>query len=89
MADYLKDPGSRLDYGFDWSDWLANGETITTAEMTVTTGLTIDDASHSLSGATAWLIGGTSGHTYKLSCYITTNQDRTDKRSVNIRVTNR
>lgn len=92
MADqYLKDPQAVLDFKFDWSSWLEFGEQIVDSLMIVTTGLTIDSASHTLSSTTAWLSGGVSGRTYTLTNRITTNSTpaRIDDRSITIRVTNR
>lgn len=90
-TDYVKDPASILDFSFDWSDWLDNGETISLSVMEATTGLTIDSTTASLTSTTAWLSGGTSGRTYTLTNRITTNHvpARVDERSVTIRVTNR
>jgi len=46
MTRFLKDPDAVLDYGFDWSDWLADGETISTSTWTVETGITKDSDSN-------------------------------------------
>lgn len=90
-TDYLKDPSAVLDFSFDWSDWLANGETIVSSTMIVSTGLVIDSATASLTSTTAWLSGGTSGRAYTLTNEITTNHipARVEQRSMTIRVTNR
>ena len=51
---FSKDPDAVLDYKFDWaastngsgaSDWLADGETISSHTITATTGLTVDSSS--------------------------------------------
>lgn len=87
VVDFQKDPNDRLDYSFDWSEWLAQGETITNSVMETSVGLTIDTASNSISAATAWLIGGTSGHVYTLTNRITTSAGRIKEKSMRIRVT--
>lgn len=40
MALWKKDPADVAVYAFDWSDWLATGETIAAATVTVEDGLT-------------------------------------------------
>lgn len=88
-TNYTKDPDAVLDYIFDWSEWLATSETISTSVMTVSPGLTLDSDNHVSTQATAWVSGGTPGTPYTLANKITTNQGRTDERSITIRVTNR
>lgn len=84
-----KDPQAVLDWAFDWSRWLATSETISSATVTVQSGLTKDSQSNSSTAVTVWLSGGTSGNTYSVACRITTNQGRTDERTIGIRVTDR
>lgn len=89
MTTFLKDPNAVLDFGFDWEDWLATGETISSYEVTVGTGITL--ASHTSNGTkiTYWLSGGTAGTKYLASCKVTTTSGRTDERSAIISVTER
>lgn len=85
-----KDPSAVLDWAFDWSNWLSTSETITgTPTITVDTGITMGSQSNTTSKVTVWLSGGTPGTTYKVACRITTNQGRTDERTIGIRVTDR
>ncbi|MFJ4828412.1 hypothetical protein ACIP79_00500 [Streptomyces sp. NPDC088747] len=88
-TDWLKDPDAVLDWVWDWSDWLAPGETITTSDFTVSAGLDLDSDSNTLSSATAWLSGGEPGTPYLVANRITTSAGRTDERSITIRVKNR
>lgn len=90
MIDILKkDPDAVLDFGFDWSDWLATGETISTSEWTVEDGITKDSDTNDTTKSTIWLSGGTAGITYELTNTITTSASRTDERSMKIRVVER
>ncbi|MGB3443906.1 MAG: hypothetical protein WBA97_34645 [Actinophytocola sp.] len=89
MPLYLKDPDAVLDYGVDWSAWLSEGEAITASNWTVPSGITKDSQSHSGSDATVWLSGGTTGLSYEVTNRITTNQGRTDDRSIQIVVRDR
>jgi hypothetical protein len=89
MSQYLKDPDALLDYEWDWTPWLATGETISGHVLTVDDGLTLDSSSATDSTVTAWLAGGTVRTVYKVACLITTTAGRTDERTMTIRVTDR
>ena len=88
---FTKDPDAVLDYKFDWSSWLATGETITSRTVTVDAGLTNDSDSITDSGAsvTVWLSGGTANKNYAVACKITTDGGRTDERTDTIHVRQR
>ena len=90
MRTWDKDPQAVLDWAFDWSNWLATSEQISgTPTITVESGLTKDSQSNTTNKVTVWLSGGTLGEVYRVSCRITTNQGRTDERTIGIRVTDR
>lgn len=94
-ALFIKDPDAVLDYALDWSAWLAAEEIISSSDWTVSTiaadpaALVIDSDSHADGIATAWLSGGTPGNTYTATCQITTDQQRTDERTITITVRER
>ena len=76
MADYhLIDPDEKLDFSFDWSDWLDSSVFITgTPVWTIfPTGPTVGDLSNSTTVTTAFLSNCTLGVVYLLSCTITTD----------------
>lgn len=79
---FTKDPDAVLDYQWDWSEWLAVGETIASAVITVPVGLTLDSQDDADTTITAWLSGGTVDEGYQVTCSITTNDGRTDDRSI-------
>ena len=90
MRTWDKDPQAVLDWAFDWSNWLATSEAIVgTPVITVDSGLTKDSQSNTTTKVTVWLSGGTLATTYKVACRITTNQGRTDERTIGIRITDR
>jgi len=97
LQNPLKDPSAVLDYVFDWTGWLATGETIAvdseTGEKLITitadTGITVDSSTESDGKVTVWLSGGTAGINYKVACKITTSAGRTDERTIWIKVTDR
>jgi len=82
----LKDPAAVLDYTFDWSSWLQASETIQTVVWTPSAQLTASSPSHTNTSATVFLSGGAPGAKHLLTCKITTNQGRTDARSIEIRI---
>ena len=84
-----KSPVAKLDYSVDWSDWLADGETISEHDWTVPTGLTEVSASELGGVCTVWLSGGTVGTTYSVRNEITTSAGREDARTIKITVANR
>jgi hypothetical protein len=97
-----KDPSAILDWAFLWADWLAATETISTATVTATTGITvvsseINAAPLELNGetqrvgsvVTVWLSGGIVDTTYIGSCRIQTSAGRVDERSFSIVVRDR
>jgi len=85
----LKDPSAVLDWAFDWTDWLATGETITDHTITADTGITVDSSTELDGKVTVWLSGGTAGINYKVACKITSTAGRTDERTIWIKVTDR
>ena len=86
---FVKDPNANLDFQWDWSDWLEVGETISSYVLTVPAGLTLGTNSNTSSTVTAFLSGGTVDTGYQVQCRITTNQSRTDDRSIYINVRER
>jgi len=86
---FIKDPVEVLDYVWDWSSWLAVGETISTATVTVPTGITLDSTTHDTDSVTAWISGGAAGAYYIIGCKITTSSARTADRNIYITVADR
>jgi hypothetical protein len=89
LQNPLKDPSAVLDYVFDWTEWLATGETITDHTITADTGITVDSSTEDTGKVTVWLSGGTAGINYKVACKITTSAGRTDERTIWIKVVER
>ena len=86
---YLKDPSAVLDWAFDWTAWLATGETITDHTITADTGITVDSSTELDGKVTVWLSGGTAGEWYEIACLITTSAGRTDERTISIQIQER
>lgn len=100
----LKSGVAVLDYGIDLSipqtplagPWLQPGEFITTLSVTSSDpALVIDSfgivptAAGVMAICVAWLSGGVIGTTYLVTFIFTTNEGRTDERSISIQLVNR
>lgn len=85
---HIKDPSAIKDYKYDWgTNWLAAGETISSATVTVPAGLTKVSQSNTTTTVTVRLSGGTAGPTWiPVVCHITTNQGQEDDRTIYIKV---
>lgn len=93
MATFTKDPQAVLDYGWDWTNWLAGGETITTSTWTITLApdaiLTIATPTFDGTSTTIWASAGTVGSDYKITNHITTSAGRQDDRTHKLQVRDR
>ena len=86
---FTKSPAARLDYEFDWSEWLTEGDTITSYTITVPTGLTQVSASNTTTGVTVILSGGELGQHFNVLCQINTAAGLTDRRQIYLNCTER
>jgi hypothetical protein len=87
--DQRHDPDAVLDYAWDWSDWLREGEFVRSAITEQSADLTVSAAQHDGQRVFAWVEGGSNAETYPVSCRITTSQGRTDDRTMNLFVLDR
>jgi hypothetical protein len=92
-----KHPNAEKTYVFDWaaltngrgdSDWLTEGETISTKSVVADTGLTLeeDELTDGNTSITIKVSGGVAGTNYKVTATITTSADQTDVRTMVFRV---
>jgi hypothetical protein len=77
MFSIDKDPSAKLDYVFDWTDWLHKTEVkegaIKTCTVRVSDGIVLEDYSFSGNNIIAYISGGgEEGKTYRVECEITT-----------------
>ncbi len=90
---FKKDPNAKLDYTFDWSDWMPTGDTITASAFTIETisgdasplissSSPAESFSASSSTTTLWLEDGTAGNTYVVTNQITTSDGRISENSI-------
>lgn len=90
-----KDPEAQLFYTFDWSEWLAGGDSISTADYTVTARVNDPDplakVSQGIQGAKTYveLKDGQVGKSYVVSVKVTTANGLIDRRSFRVKIENR
>lgn len=82
---FEKDPGARLDYTINWSDWL-DGDTISTSTWLAETGITVDSDTNTTTTTTVWLSGGTLGNAYDVTNRIVTAAGREDDRTIEVHI---
>lgn len=88
----VKDPASELDYGFDWTEWLAEqGRQIVTATVSAAGGVSATPATHDGAIVATKVSGGTAGTEAVLTCRIVTDGSPalTDERSIWLRIVER
>lgn len=77
-----KSPSGILSYLFDWSDWLPPGVTISTATITVPSGITFESTVRASSTVLAKNVaGGTIGVSYPITCSVTSSEGEVGARS--------
>jgi hypothetical protein len=88
---YVKDPAARLDYSWDWSDWLADvADTIDVATVTPSDGLIAVGAPVVVGTlVTQRVEGGTLDAEYRMVCQITTVGGLIDERSIFLTISDR
>ena len=93
MTMMVKDPGSRIDFDFDWAATFPGGRTLAASHWTVAPaeagGVAVAAASHGPARSTATLAGGIAGHVYRATNRVTMSDGQIDERSVAIRVEER
>lgn len=84
-----KDPYAVLDYTLDWTNWMPDGDTITSVAVTADSGITIDSTSNTDYIVTAYISGGTAGTIYNVEYKIDTTNGLKDSRNFRIKVLER
>lgn len=74
--------GSKLDYGLDWSDWLAKapGDEIVQSSWTHDAGISTSDSQIAGAVTSVWIEGGEPGQWYALENRVVTRDGRIDSR---------
>ena len=90
MNIFQKQPADQLDYDLDFSEWLADTDTMTgvTATSSVPAELPILSAQIVGQIVKIWIAGGVDGATYKVTAIVSTAQGRIKELEFKIRVRN-
>ena len=94
LKTHTKQPADRLDYDFDYSRWLSTDDELVSAVFLVES---LDDPAPTnpmvITGevvtpfyAKVWVMGGSTGETYKVSCTVTTTRGRVKQDEIKIRL---
>lgn len=84
------DPDARLDYTWDWTAFLADGETIASAEIIPADGITASDTDHDEATVTTWITTTLpAGQTHEVVCHMTTSAGRIDDRKIKLTIRER
>ena len=86
---FNKDPNDRLDYRWEWSQFLDVGETITD-QLVTAPGCDVE-SSGTVDGDTAvvaWISGGNLGDVVEATCHITTSTGREKDGTIILNITN-
>ncbi len=82
---HVKTPAEILDYGWDWSAWLA-GDTLASSVWTVDAGLTVVSDGNDATTSSVFVGGGVTGASYVLTNRVTTAGGRTAERTLHLRI---
>lgn len=92
----VKDPAARLVYSMNWTEWLAQGQTIVSVDYTNNSRVNdtaplviVTEGVQSGTVTFAEIQGGAVGKIYTVTAEITTDDGATDRRSFRIKVENR
>jgi len=88
----IKDPDARLDYTWDWTDWLIGADTISTVTLAYIpndASLTIETPVIAGGTAIVMISGGNLGKTYAVTAHLVTSEGREDDRTRLIRICER
>lgn len=97
LGTYIpKDPEARLVYSMDWSEWLAQGQTIVSVDYTHNSRANDADPviihSEGVQGGTvtyAEISGGSVGKIYTITAAIATDDSSLDRRNFRLKIENR
>lgn len=93
MTMMVKDPGTRIDFEFDWAAAYPGGQAVIASDWSVEPaeggGVIVVGAAHDLLEVTVTLAGGIAGHVYRVTNRVTMSDGQIDERSMTMRVEER
>lgn len=93
MTLMIKDPGSRIDYAFDWNAAYLDGQFLANSSWTIDPnhggGIAVDAHTFDVVRTSATLSGGIEGTIYRVTNRVTLSDGQVDERSLVLRVEQR
>ncbi len=93
MTMIAKDPGTRIEFDFDWAAAYPDGQGVFASEWSVAPdeaeGVTAAAVAYGLTRTTVTLAGGVVGRVYRVTNRVTLSDGQVDERSVTVRVEER
>lgn len=93
MAMMVKDPGTRIDFEFDWAAVCPAGQAVAASDWAVwpdePDGVAVAAMAHGLARATVTLEGGIAGCVYRVTNRVTMTDGQIEERSMAVRVEER
>lgn len=93
MTLMIKDPGSRIDYAFDWNAAYLDGQMLVASSWSIDpvqpSGVTVDAHAFDMVRTSATLSGGVEGVSYRVTNRVTLSDGQIDERSLVLRVEQR
>src|SRR3546814_13674308 len=82
----VKDPGTRIDFEFDWGAAYPGGQAVVASDWSVApveeSGVTVVGGAHDLKEVTVTLAGGIAGRVYRVTNRVTMSDGKLDERSM-------
>lgn len=93
MTLMIKDPGSRIDYAFDWNAAYLDGQILVASSWSIDPvhlgGVAVDAHAFDMVRTSATLSGGVEGVAYRVTNRVTLSDGQIDERSLVLRVEQR
>ena len=89
MDIFIHDPQAKLVYGFDWVDWLADGDSIVTSTWAGEAGITIGASEIDGTETRVLISGGTDKENYRITNHVVSALGHEDDRSILLKVRQR
>lgn len=88
LATFTKQPADTLDYDVDFTDWLPDGDVISSVAPSADAGITLGATTISADGKAVkqWVSGGEDGKTYKITIRVTTAMARVKEAEFKVKV---
>lgn len=84
QKEYIHAPDASLDYGFDWSNWVEAGETITTSTWETDDVLTLSSQQVLDNVTSVFITGGVHNTSYSVTNHIITSLGKHDSRTIRL-----